>query len=78
MNLLLHVPNASPAELERGLAVARAVFSVGEPHVCACAPEEAHREAAALHALAELAALEACLAGAPVPPGCWLELIALC
>ena len=78
MHLLLHVPNASTEELERGVAVAQAVLEAGESSIRAYCPEDAWHEATALNALAELAAVEACLGGAAVPPGCWLERIALC
>ena len=65
MHLILHVPNASPASLERGVAAARAVFDAGAAAVHGASFRDARREAAALHSLAEVAAIEACLAGAP-------------
>ena len=78
MHLILHVPDASPEALARGVAAARAVFDAGVTVVRSARAREARLEAAALHRLAEAAAIEACMAGAAVSPGCWLECVELC
>lgn len=78
MHLILHVPDASPEALARGVAAARAVFEAGSAAVHCAKPHDALREAVALHTLAEVAAIEACLDGAPAPPGCRLECVRLC
>ena len=78
MHIILHVPDASPEALARGTAAARAVFDAAATVMSGANLCDDRRELEALHCLAELVAIEACLAGVPVPPGCWLECVRLC
>jgi len=78
MRLHLHVPGASPEQLACGLAAAAAVIAAGTEVVQQAGAGDVSKEVASLHALAELAGIDACLAGAPVPQGCRLEHVTLC